>query len=97
MKLIIKKAGLELLKPSRTYERQVRGEQGQGWQKTKRFWPHKKPMPCTIEMQSGSHEVERIENPFIPGGEPWLVLKGSRIGAAESYLRGLSGLVAVSE
>lgn len=97
MKLIIKQKGLELLKPSRTYERQVRGENGQGWQKTKRFWPHKKPMPCTIEVQTGSHEVERIDNPFISGGEPWLVLKGSRIGAAESHLRRLTGLVVVTE
>lgn len=88
MKLIIKNAGgLEFLKPSGTYERLVRGENGQVWLKTKRNWSHKKPMPCSIEVQPGSHEVERIENPFIDGGDPWLVLRGSRIGAAESYLR----------
>ena len=97
MRLIIKNAGLELLKPSKTCEHQVRGAQGQGWQKTMKHWSHKEPMPCSIEVQPGSHEAERIENPFIPGGEPWLVLKGSRIGAAESYLRGLSGIVSVTE
>ncbi len=37
----------------------------------------------------GAHEVERIDNPFVPGGEAWLVLKGSHIGAAEAYIKRL--------
>ena len=46
--------------------------------------------PQEINIAPGAHEVERIDNPFVSGGEPWLVLKGSRIGAAEAYLKGLA-------
>jgi hypothetical protein len=42
--------------------------------------------PQETLVSRGEHAVERIENPFLPAGEPWIVLKGSRIGAAESYI-----------
>ncbi len=46
--------------------------------------------PREAELDPGCYEVRRVENPFIPGGEPWLMLKGQRIGAAESWLRQLA-------
>jgi len=37
---------------------------------------------------AGTHEMERIPNPINPNGEPWLVLAGTKQGAAEPYWRG---------
>jgi hypothetical protein len=36
---------------------------------------------------AGRHEVERIQNPYGHLDAPWLVLKGTKIGATESSWR----------
>ena len=93
MKLVINNpSGLMLLRPSHTWEKLVETKKGLEWKKAR---PHGSYSPRRLHTQEvhvtpGAHEVERIDNPFIPGGEPWLVLKGSRIGAAEAYLKRLA-------
>lgn len=44
-----------------------------------------KPNTPSVRIPAGKHAVERIPNPFIPDGEPWLVLRGTKIGASEAY------------
>jgi hypothetical protein len=34
-------------------------------------------------ISKGVHEIERIHNPSINNGIPWLVLKGTKIGGSE--------------
>jgi hypothetical protein len=38
-----------------------------------------------VVVAAGRHEVERINNPHGKEGTPWLVLKGTMIGAAETW------------
>jgi hypothetical protein len=91
MKLRIKnKTGLTLLQPSKLHYKVVRGESGLEWRETRENGSARQVYPREVEVRAGSHEIERVDSPFIRGGEPWLVLKGSRIGAAESYLRQLA-------
>jgi hypothetical protein len=91
MKLRIKnKNGLTLLRPSKLHYKVVRAESGLEWRETRENGNAGQVYPREVEVIAGSHEIERVENPFMRGGEPWLVLKGSRIGAAESYLRQLA-------
>jgi len=45
------------------------------------------PTGETVRISSGTHEVERIKNPIVPDGEPWIVLKGTKIGASETFWR----------
>jgi hypothetical protein len=81
--------GLSLLRPSHRHFKF-------GWTGKEWDWavlPEKGPAhrryPREVQIAPGVHEVERVDNPFVPGGESWLVLKGSQIGAAEAYLRRL--------
>jgi hypothetical protein len=92
MKLIIKgESGLILLRPSRSHRKIVCDEQrGMGWAEARENGRSRQLYPQEVRIAPGAHEVERSENPFVPGGEPWLVLRGSRIGAAEAYLKRLA-------
>jgi len=90
MILIVRgQSGLKVLRPSKLNWRVNPGKEGLRWENvlerngTGQLYPQEALIP------PGAHVVERIENPFVPGGEPWLVLKGSRIGAAEAYIRRL--------
>jgi hypothetical protein len=90
MKLIVRNlTGLNVLRPSKLNWKVNVSKQGIHWENvlekdgTRRLYSQDAIIP------KGAHIVERIENPFVPGGEPWLVLKGSRIGAAEAYIRRL--------
>lgn len=40
-----------------------------------------------VTISPGTHEVERISNPFGYANAPWLVLVGTRIGATERSWR----------
>lgn len=42
-----------------------------------------------VVVPSGTYSLVRIRNPFRAAAEPWLVLAGSRTGAAESHWRKL--------
>jgi hypothetical protein len=89
MKLVIKnEAGLALSRPSRTTSMVVPVEGKLRWDEGRTARP-RHLHPREVLVPCGTHEIERIENPLVPGGEPWLVLRGSRIGAAESYIRRL--------
>ncbi len=91
MKLRIKEGNsLRLLKPSRMHRRLTNNSSGLAWGETLERGNGRKLFPREVEIDSGCYEIERVENPFIRGGEPWLVLKGGRIGAAEAYLRQLA-------
>ncbi len=39
------------------------------------------------ELQPGEYQVERAANPFGHTDAPWIVLKGTKIGAAEGSIR----------
>lgn len=43
--------------------------------------------PTRTSIPAGEHEMERIPNPFGYENAPWLVLKGTQIGAAEGSWR----------
>ena len=86
MKLRIKSEnGLLALRPSKVHYKVVRGAGGLEWREARENGSARTVYPRTVELKRGSYELERIENPFVPGGEPWLVLRGSRVGAAEGY------------
>jgi hypothetical protein len=54
--------------------------------RTKTVWKlvdGSKPGTAYFNLQPGRHELERIPNPRIKNGVPWLVLKGTKIGWAE--------------
>ena len=56
----------------------------------KRVWPAfdaKNNMTETTTIGIGKHEMERIPNPLGYKNAPWLVLKGTLIGATESSWR----------
>jgi hypothetical protein len=95
MKLIISsESGLTLLRPSGFRRKLAVTPYGLAWDDLR-----EQPRSCGLGSREvliapGAHEVERGNNPFIPGGEPWLFLKGSRIGAAEAYLRRLATVLA---
>jgi len=40
---------------------------------------------------AGRHEIERVPNPDGKINTPWLVLKGTLIGASEPFWRSLEG------
>jgi hypothetical protein len=82
--------GLRLLRASDTHYKLVRGERGLVWQEARENARGRPFYPREVEVGPGCHEVEKVPNPFVPGGEPWLVLRGSRIGAAERFLRELA-------
>jgi hypothetical protein len=42
-----------------------------------------------VVVSAGTYSLVRIKNPFRASGEPWLVIKGSMVGAAESHWRRL--------
>lgn len=47
------------------------------------------PMPpseCKVKIPAGTYEMERIPNPF-GNPHPWLVIKGTRTGCSEQFLR----------
>ena len=91
MKLIIKgESGLKLLRPSKWHRKITLVAQRSEWTDVLEKDSGRQLYPQEVQIAPGAHEVERIDNPFVPGGEPWLVLKGSRIGAAESYLKRLA-------
>lgn len=91
MKLRIKsEGGIRLIRPSKRHLKLDRQEGGVEWLETLESDGRREMYPRDAEVGKGCHEVERVENPFIRGGPPWLVLKGTRIGAAESYLRDLA-------
>ena len=91
IKLRIKnKNGLKMLQPSRVHYKLVRGENGLQWQEGRENDNGRRVYPREAIPRPGCHEVEQVANPFIRDGEPWLVLRGNRIGAAESYLRQLA-------
>ena len=89
MKLKIKSETM-VLRPSKVHYKLVRGEGSLQWAEAHENGSARQLYPRQVALQVGAYEVERVDNPFIPGGEPWLVLRGSRIGAAESYLRQLA-------
>jgi hypothetical protein len=87
MILIVRnESGLKLLRPSRMI---WKINEGTRWENVLEKDVSRRPYPQEVLITPGAHAVERIDNPFVPGGEPWLVLKGSRIGAAEAYLKRL--------
>lgn len=91
MKLIVKnESGLSLLRPSKRHLKVTWNESVLRWDEVLETKMGGQRYASEVQIGPGAHEVERIENPFVPGGEPWLVLKGSRIGAAEAYLRRLA-------
>ena len=91
MKLIIKgESGLMLLRPSKWNRKVTLVGQRSDWVEVLEKTSGRQLYPQEVPIAPGAHEAERIENPFVPGGEPWLVLKGSRIGASESYFKGLA-------
>lgn len=91
MKLRIKNnQGLKLLRPSDSHYKLVRGVGGFEWREAYEDARGRSFYPSGLEVGPGCHEIERVPNPFVHGGEPWLVLRGSRIGAAECYLRQLA-------
>jgi hypothetical protein len=91
MKLRIKtEGGLRVLQPSKMHYKLVRGEGGLEWREARENGGAQRVYPREVEVGPGCHEVERVANPFIRNGEPWLVLKGTRTGAAECYLRQLA-------
>ncbi|MES2087388.1 MAG: hypothetical protein V4467_00140 [Patescibacteria group bacterium] len=57
------------------------------------------PDPATIGkplighnlIPAGTHEVERVPNPWPAAVDTFIVLKGTQIGAGEQYLRSLEG------
>lgn len=56
------------------------------------FWDLDQPEGPTIpkiEVAPGRYEVERVPNPWDEQGE-WIIIKGTRIGAREDFLRALS-------
>ena len=89
MKLRIKSETM-VLRPSKVHYKLVRGEEGLQWAESRENGVAKRLYPRQVQLKVGVYEVERVANPFARGGEPWLVLRGSRIGAAESYLRQLA-------
>ncbi len=44
-------------------------------------------VPRTHTLLPGKYEVERIPNPFGYTTQPWIVLKGTKIGGSESFWR----------
>lgn len=90
MKLSVRSpAGLNVLLPSKLNWKINASKQGVRWETVLEKHGTRQLYPQDAIIPKGAHQVERIENPFVPGGEPWLVLKGSRIGAAEAYIRRL--------
>lgn len=49
------------------------------------------PNKSKVIITAGRHEVERIQNPFGHEDAPWLVLKGTKIGATEGFWRQWKG------
>ena len=50
-----------------------------------------------VWLPRGSYAVERAGNPFFAGGPPFIVLKGSRVGAAEGAMRSARNEIALVE
>jgi len=91
VKLKIRNAdGITLIKPSKCHRKIVLVEQGLAWRETCEGPQTRRLYPRSVEVKRGEYELERTENPFVAGGEPWLVLRGSRIGAAECWFRQLA-------
>jgi hypothetical protein len=88
MKLRIKNEnGMLLMRPSKLHRKLARVDGSLEWGVVRENGDSRELYPREVEVKPGTYAVEQVPNPFIPGGEPWLVLRGSRIGAAESYLR----------
>lgn len=91
MKLRIKNAdGIKLMRPSKLLRKVSRINGNLEWAEVLENGNSRELYPRDVKLKVGTYKVERVVNPFIPGGDPWLVLKGSRIGAAEGYLRQLA-------
>ena len=91
MQLRIKNAdGIKLMRPSKLHRKLSRRNGSLEWAEVRENGDSRELYPREVELQPGTYEVEQVPNPFIPGGDPWLVLRGSRIGAAEGYLRQLA-------
>lgn len=43
------------------------------------------------EIPAGRHEITQAANPLDPLDEPWYVLKGTKIGGAQSYWHNFVG------
>lgn len=82
--------GLALLRPSKLSLKVVADKGGLEWREGLEPGGARRRYPREVLVSPGCYEMERVSNPFIAGGESWLVLKGSRIGAAESHLRRLA-------
>ena len=91
MKLKIKNPeGIKLMRPSKLHRKIARLNGSLEWAEMRENGNSRELYPREVELKPGTYDVEQVPNPFIPGGAPWLVLKGSRIGAAENYLRQLA-------
>jgi hypothetical protein len=91
MKLRIRNAaGINLLRPSKLHRKLTRSNGTLEWAEVRETGTSRELYPRAVALEPGTYQVEQVPNPFIPGGDPWLVLKGSRIGAAEGYLRQLA-------
>src|SRR5262252_5753515 len=82
--------GFKLMRPSKLHLKIARINGSLDWAEVQENSDSRDLYPRDVELKPGTYDVEQVPNPFIPGGEPWLVLRGSRIGAAECYLRRLA-------
>jgi hypothetical protein len=105
MKLIVHESeGLELLRPSRRTRKVVAEVMEPSdpdsklmlkfdWRVARVPGKDRQQYPLSVRVPQGAYLLERRENPFIHGGEPWLVLKGTQIGAAEARLRQMAAVM----
>ncbi len=42
----------------------------------------------SVALPPGQYAIERIDNPYGFTNSPWLVLRGTKVGANEEYWRG---------
>jgi hypothetical protein len=90
MTLIVKGgSGFKVLRPSKWNWKIKSDREGSRWENVLERNDSRQLYPQETLISPGAHAVERIGNPFVPGGEPWLVFKGRRIGAAEAYIKRL--------
>jgi hypothetical protein len=82
-------SGLKVLRASKLNWKVNPGKEGLRWENVLERNGADQLYPQETLIAQGAHAVEGMENPFVPGGEPWLALEGSRIGAAEAYIKRL--------
>jgi len=42
---------------------------------------------CSVPVSPGNYELERVLDPLMGGKDPWLVIKGTKIGFSEGWWR----------